>query len=187
MQRCHWSETSDEMRAYHDTFWGTPIHDDQALFAKLILDMNQAGLSWATILKKTANFYEAYANFDIQQVAAFDQEKFLELMNNPGIIRNRLKVQAAIVNAQKVIEIQAEFGSFDSYIWSFTNGKVEQHHIVTEQDIPTRNDLSDRMSKDMKRRGMKFIGTTTIYAYLQAIGVINDHAQACFRYAALLD
>lgn len=186
VERCEWGESSPAMMQYHDESWGVPLHDDQALFAKLILDMNQAGLSWATILKKSDNFYRAYEGLVIERVAAFDEEKYQALLTDSGIIRNRLKIRAAIVNAQKVQQIQVEFGSFDQYIWSFTAGQVVQHHIANIADVPASNALSDEISKDMKKRGMKFIGSTTIYAYLQAIGVINDHLQTCFRYRELV-
>lgn len=183
--RCNWCQSSDKMMAYHDNYWGTPTHGDQELFAKLVLDMNQAGLSWNTILNKMESFYEAYDDFDIETVANYDAVKFDELLSNPGIIRNKLKVAAATNNAQKVLEIQKEFGSFDAYIWSFTDGKVEQHEISDESEIPATNELSDQMSKDMKKRDFKFTGSTVIYAYLQAIGVINDHAKYCFKYDEL--
>jgi DNA-3-methyladenine glycosylase I len=183
--RCSWCLNSEKMIHYHDTFWGKPLHNDQELFAKLILDMNQAGLSWNTILNKQENFYAAFDSFDIEKVAKYDEAKYDELMQNAGIIRNKLKIRAAINNAQKVLEIQREFGSFDAYIWSFTQGKVQQHAISDESEVPATNELSDKMSKDMKKRGFKFTGSTVIYAYLQAIGVINDHADYCFRQADL--
>jgi DNA-3-methyladenine glycosylase I len=184
--RCGWCLSSEKMMHYHDSFWGTPLHVDQELFAKLVLDMNQAGLSWATILNKTENFYAAFDNFDIQKVAAYDEEKFAALMQDAGIIRNRLKIAAAIHNAARVLEVQEEYGSFDAYIWSFVDGKVQQHRIKDEADIPASDALSDRLSKDLKKRGFKFVGTTVVYAYLQAIGVVNDHADYCFRYKELV-
>lgn len=186
-ERCNWCLSSEKMMAYHDQYWGKPLHGDQELFAKLVLDMNQAGLSWSTILNKQENFYAAFDNFDIKKVAAYDEAKEAELLGNAGIIRNKLKVKAAINNAQKVLEIQKEFGSFDAYIWGFTAGKVLQHKIADESQVPTTNELSDKISKDLKKRGFKFTGSTVIYAYLQAIGVINDHAAYCFRQAELLD
>lgn len=185
--RCQWCLSSEKMIHYHDTFWGSPLHDDQELFAKLVLDMNQAGLSWSTILNKQENFYEAFDNFNIEKVANYDEIKFDELIQNAGIIRNKLKIRAAINNAQKVLEIQKEFGSFDAYIWSFTGGKVCQNKVDDESKVLATNQLSDTMSKDMKKRGFKFVGSTIIYAYLQAIGVINDHVASCFRYKELLD
>lgn len=180
-KRCKWCLSSDKMIHYHDTYWGVPVHDDQELFAKLILDMNQAGLSWSTVLNKIESFYEAYDQFDIAKVASYGKEKEEELRQNPGIIRNKLKIAAAINNAQSIRGIQEEFGSFNAYIWSFTKGQVLQHKVTDESQVPASNDLSEAMSKDMKKRGMKFVGPTIIYAYLQAIGVINDHAEYCFR------
>lgn len=170
---------------YHDTYWGTPLHDDRELFAKLVLDLNQAGLSWNTILNKSENFYAAFDNFEIAKVAQYDQNKVDDLLQNAGIIRNKLKINAAIVNAQKVLEIQQEFGSFESYLWSFVNGKTLQHHIADESKTPASDELSDKISREMKKRGFKFTGTTVIYAYLQAIGIINDHVVSCFRYKEL--
>lgn len=187
LRRCNWCLSTDKMIHYHDTYWGVPLHNDQELFAKLVLDLNQAGLSWATILNKQENFYEAFDNFEIEKVAVYDENKEQELLQNAGIIRNKLKVKAAIVNAQKVLEIQKEFGSFNKYIWSFTDGKVLQHQINDESEIPATNELSDKMSKDMKKRGFKFTGSTVIYAFLQAVGVINDHADYCYRQAELMD
>lgn len=187
LRRCNWCLSTDKMIHYHDTYWGVPLHNDQELFAKLVLDLNQAGLSWATILNKQENFYEAFDNFEIEKVAVYDEKKEQELLQNAGIIRNKLKVKAAIVNAQKVLEIQKEFGSFNKYIWSFTDGKVLQHQVNDESEIPATNELSDKMSKDMKKRGFKFTGSTVIYAFLQAVGVINDHADYCYRQAELMD
>ncbi|MCT1174598.1 DNA-3-methyladenine glycosylase I [Lactococcus lactis] len=187
LRRCNWCLSTDKMIHYHDTYWGVPLHNDQELFAKLVLDLNQAGLSWATILNKQENFYEAFDNFEIEKVAVYDENKEQELLQNAGIIRNKLKVKAAIVNAQKVLEIQKEFGSFNKYIWSFTDGKVLQHRVNDESEIPATNELSDKMSKDMKKRGFKFTGSTVIYAFLQAVGVINDHADYCYRQAELMD
>ncbi|GBG97241.1 DNA-3-methyladenine glycosylase I [Lactococcus termiticola] len=184
-ERCKWCLSSDKMMQYHDEYWGKPVHDDQELFAKLVLDLNQAGLSWNTILNKMENFYAAFDGFDIEKVARYDEAKYESLMQDAGIIRNKLKIRAAINNAQRVLEIQKAFGSFDAYIWSFVDGKSIQHKISDEAEVPASNELSDRMSKDMKKRGFKFVGTTVIYAYLQAIGVINDHADYCFRNAEL--
>lgn len=187
LRRCNWCLSTDKMIHYHDTYWGVPLHNNQELFAKLVLDLNQAGLSWATILNKQENFYEAFDNFEIEKIAVYDENKEQELLQNAGIIRNKLKVKAAIVNAQKVLEIQKEFGSFNKYIWSFTDGKVLQHQVNDESEIPATNELSDKMSKDMKKRGFKFTGSTVIYAFLQAVGVINDHADYCYRQAELMD
>lgn len=184
-QRCACCQSSEKMIHYHDTFWGSPLHDDQELFAKLILDINQAGLSWKTILNKQENFYAAFDDFDIEKVAAYDEQKVETLMQDAGIIRNRMKINAAIANAKLVLKIQKEWGSFDAYIWSFTEGQVEQYHIIDEAMVPATNELSDRMGKAMKKRGFKFTGSPVIYAYLQAIGVINDHVESCFRMSEL--
>ena len=185
-KRCKWCLSSEKMIHYHDTYWGTPVHDDQELFAKLVLDMNQAGLSWSTILTKQESFYEAYDQFEIEKVASYSKEKEEALRQEAGIIRNKLKIAAAVNNAQKVLELQKEFGSFDKYIWSFSKGQVLQHQITDESQVPVNNAFAEAMSKDMKKRGMKFVGPTIIYAYLQAIGVINDHADYCFRNKELL-
>ncbi|MFV0556242.1 MAG: DNA-3-methyladenine glycosylase I [Lactovum sp.] len=184
-KRCQWCQSSEKMMEYHDNYWGSPVHDDQELYAKLVLDLNQAGLSWKTILNKTENFYEAYDQFDIKKVANYTEEDRERLIQNSGIIRNKLKINAAIINAQKVLEIQKEFGTFDAYLWKFVDGKSVQHHIKDETKVPASDDLSDKISKDMKKRGFKFTGTTVIYAYLQAVGIINDHVESCFRYQEL--
>ncbi len=183
--RCDWCLSSENMMQYHDTFWGTPLHDDQELYAKLVLDLNQAGLSWNTILNKTENFYAAFDKFNIEKVAKYDDTDRERLIQNEGIIRNKLKVNAAIVNAQKVLAIQKEFGSFDAYLWGFVNRKVVENHLSDEASRPASTELSDRISKDMKKRGFKFTGTTVIYAYLQAVGIVNDHLTSCFRYQEL--
>lgn len=171
-QRCVWAQVNERMNVYHDTIWGVPIYDDQRLFRKLILDINQAGLNWQTILNKEAYFDEAFDGFEIEKVALYDDKKIEELLNNPGIIRNRRKIEATIHNAQKVIEIQQEFGSFSDYLWGFNN----------QNEILTTNELSDRITKALKKRGFKFIESTIIYAFLEAVGVINDHVTTCFRY-----
>lgn len=185
-ERCIWCLSSEKMIEYHDSFWGMPLHNDRELFAKLVLDINQAGLSWSTILNKQENFYHAFENFEIAKVANYGNEEFSRLKVDAGIIRNTQKIWAAIHNAQCVQEIQREFGSFDAYIWNFVEGKPIQHHINTESEIPASDELSDRVSKNLKSRGFKFVGTTIIYAYLQAIGVINDHVKNCFRYKELV-
>lgn len=181
-KRCSWAEDNEKMKHYHDTVWGVPIHDDQRLFRKLILDINQAGLSWQTILNKENHFDAAFDNFDIKKVADYDERKIEELLNDPGIIRNRRKIEAAIHNAKKIIEIQNEFGSFSSYLWGFNDQKVLKNSYQNQQEIPTTNELSDRITKDLKKRGLKFIGSTIIYAFLEAVGIINDHVTTCFRY-----
>ncbi|MFV0560518.1 MAG: DNA-3-methyladenine glycosylase I [Enterococcus sp.] len=180
--RCPWANGTPNMQAYHDTIWGVPEHDDQQLFRKLVLDMNQAGLSWQTILNKIQTFDEAYEGFAIHRVAQFDAEKIEELMQNPGVIRNRRKIEAAITNAQQVQLIQQEFGSFSDYLWQFTNFQVVNGAYQTQEEVPTTSNLSDALAKDLKKRGFKFVGSTTIYAFLEAVGVINDHLTSCFRH-----
>jgi len=179
--RCGWCLSDPIYVAYHDNEWGTPVHDDKVLFEFLILESFQAGLSWITILKKRENFRKAFANFDVKKVAKFDQKKFDELMQNEGIIRNRLKIAAAINNAQHFMEIQKEFGSFDKYVWSFTGGKPLVNSRKTLRDVPPKTDISDAMSKDMGKRGFKFRGTTICYAFMQAVGIVDDHIEGCFR------
>jgi len=181
-KRCPWAENDEKMSEYHDTVWGTPEHDDQKLFAKLCLDLMQAGLSWRTILYKQENFKKAFDNFHIETVAGYDDRKFDELMRDAGIVRNRLKIHAIINNAGRVLEAQEEFGSFDAYLWGFTQGKAVKNHWKTLEEIPVSSPLSDAISKDLKKRGFKFVGTTIIYAFLQAVGVVNDHLTDCFRY-----
>jgi len=180
--RCTWTGNDEKMIKYHDEVWGKPEHDDQKLFAKLCLDLMQAGLMWRTILYKQENFYKAFNDFHIETVAGYDEAKFYELMQDAEIVRNRLKIRAIINNAARVMEIQKEFGSFDVYIWSFTNGKTIKNKWKTLNEVPASTELSDAMSKDMKERGFRFVGTTIVYAFLQAIGVINDHLTSCFCY-----
>jgi len=180
--RCPWAENDEKMSAYHDKVWGRPEHDDQKLFAKLSLDLMQAGLSWRTILYKQEAFELAFDNFDLEKVAAYDEEKYEELLNNPGIVRNKLKIRAIINNAIRVMEVQKEFGSFDKYLWSFVDNQPVNKGWTQANQVPASTPLSDAISKDLKKRGFKFVGTTIIYAYLQAIGVINDHLTTCFCY-----
>jgi len=183
--RCPWPDNDEKMIKYHDEVWGVPVHDDQMLFAKLSLDLMQAGLMWRTILHKWDNFFEAFDNFDIETVAKYGEAKFEELMQNAGIVRNRLKIRAIINNAQRVLEIQREFGNFSKYLWAFTNGKTLQNNIKTFDEIPAKTSLSDAISKDLLKRGFKFVGSTIIYAFMQAIGMVNDHMVDCFRHAEL--
>jgi len=180
--RCPWAENDVKMSKYHDEVWSVPEHDDRKLFAKLCLDSMQAGLTWRTILYKQENFEKAFDNFHIKTVADYDETKYNELMQNAGIVRNQLKIRAIINNANRVLEIQKEFGSFDAYLWGFTEGKVIKNQWKTIDEIPASSPLSDTISKDLKKRGFKFVGTTIIYAYLQAVGVINDHLTNCFCY-----
>jgi len=181
--RCPWADGDEKMAQYHDEVWGVPVHDDQKLFAKLSLDLMQAGLMWRTILYKQDGFYRAFDGFHIETVAGYDEIKYEELMQDAGIVRNQLKIRAIINNAARIMEIQKEFGSFDAYIWSFTNGNVIKNRWQAIDEIPASTPLSDAISKDMKKRGFKFVGTTIIYAFLQAVGVVNDHLTSCFRYS----
>ena len=184
-KRCDWSfgtdrlHQSEKMLAYHDTRWGKPEHRDRELFAMLILELMQAGVSWALILNKEEAFRKAFDGFDPKLVAAYDEARVEELMQTPGIIRNRNKIKAAITNAQAFLQVEAEFGSFDWYIWSFTNGQVVDHHLKTVQEMPAKDALSEQVSADLKRRGFNFVGPVIVYSYLQAIGVINDHLEDC--------
>ena len=180
MKRCFWvDENSEIYTKYHDEEWGIPKHDDHELFELLILESFQAGLSWITILKKRENFKKAFDNFDIQKVANYNNEKIAELLSNTGIIRSKNKILSAINNAKIFMQIQKDFGSFANYIWSFTDNKVLKN---TTGKIITSSSLSDEISKDLKKRGMKYVGTVIIYSYLQAIGIIDDHDQNCFKY-----
>ena len=180
--RCPWADNDEKMAKYHDEVWGVPVHDDQKLFAKLSLDLMQAGLNWRTILYKQENFEKAFDHFHIETVAKYDEAKFDELMRDAGIVRNRLKIRAIINNASRVMEIQKEFGGFDAYLWSFTKGSAVMNQWQTLSEIPASSPLSDAISKDLKKRGFRFVGTTIIYAFLQAVGVINDHLTSCFCY-----
>lgn len=182
--RCLWCEnTFEEYVSYHDEEWGVPVHDDQKQFEFLTLESAQAGLSWSTILKKREGYRQAFANFEVQKVARFDEQKIQQLLNNSGIVRNELKIRSAINNARRFIEIQEEFGSFDTYIWSFVEGEPIQNNWKNHEDVPVTTPLSDRFSKDLKKRGFKFVGSTTMYAHLQAAGLVNDHLASCFRHA----
>jgi DNA-3-methyladenine glycosylase I len=178
--RCVWAGDDPTYRAYHDCEWGVPLHDDRALFEFLILEGAQAGLSWLTILRKRENYRAAFDDFDATRIALYDAHKIESLLANAGIVRNRLKVAAAVVNAQKFLEVQAEYGSFDAYLWQFVGGKPRQN--AWRGAIPASTAESDKMSKDLKRRGFKFVGTTICYALMQATGMINDHSVDCFRH-----
>ncbi len=188
MNRCPWSEQNGELYIkYHDEEWGVPVHDDIKHFEFLVLEINQAGLSWKTVLAKRDNYKKAYDNFNPITVAKYDEENVTQLLNNVGIIRNRRKIEASIENAKQFLEIQREFGSFDRYIWRFVNNKPVVSSWKYDQDIPSKTILSDTISNDLKRRGFKFIGSTIIYAHLQATGIVNDHTIDCFRYKQLVD
>jgi DNA-3-methyladenine glycosylase I len=180
--RCAWSASDPLYIAYHDTEWGVPIHDDQQLFEFLVLEGAQAGLSWITILRKRDAFRRAFNQFDPVKVAAYDDAKIAALMNDPGIIRNRVKINAAIGNARAFLKVQEEFGSFDTYIWQFVNGKPIQNQWHSLNEIPAKTNESEAMSKDLIKRGFKFVGPTICYAHMQATGMVNDHTTDCFRY-----
>jgi len=181
--RCAWVDSNSEIYIkYHDKEWGIPVYDDKKLFEMLILEGAQAGLNWITILNKRENYRKAFDNFDYKKIAKYDDEKFEELIQNSGIIRNRLKIKSAIKNAQVFIKIQKEFGSFDKYIWGFVDFKPIKNHFKTISDLPAKTELSERISKDLKKRGMTFVGPTIIYAFMQAIGIANDHTKDCFMY-----
>ncbi|MFH1850744.1 MAG: DNA-3-methyladenine glycosylase I [Candidatus Neomarinimicrobiota bacterium] len=183
--RCAWPGTNTLMVEYHDQEWGTPLHDDRKLFEFLVLDAFQAGLSWSTILNKRENFRAALDNFDPEKIARYDENKIQELLNNPGIIRNKLKVRSTVSNARGFLDIQSEYGSFDKYIWQFTGGKPIINHWQTMREIPVSTAESDAMSKDLIKRGFKFVGTTICYAFMQAAGMVNDHTVDCFRHREL--
>ena len=180
-KRCTWvTSEGDLYKEYHDKEWGTPVHDDRHLFEMLILEGAQAGLSWLTVLKKRQNYKKAFDNFEVEKVAQYEEGKIQSLLNDEGIIRNKLKIRSAIRNAKVFIEIQKEFGSFDRYIWGFVNNKPIQNKFKTSSEIPAKTELSDLISKDLKKRGMNFVGSTIIYAFLQAVGIVNDHEVGCF-------
>ncbi len=181
-KRCSWSTKDPLYIQYHDEEWGVPVHDDGKLFEFLILEGVQAGLSWLTVLRKRENYRKAYDDFDVRKVAAYGQDKIDKLMNNEGLIRNKLKILASINNAKCFIEVQKEFGSFDRYIWGFIDGKPIVNHCESLSQIPATSPVSDEISKDMKKRGFKFVGSTIIYAHMQATGMVNDHFTSCFRH-----
>lgn len=184
--RCEWAKNPLAIQ-YHDTEWGVPTHDERELFELLVLEGAQAGLSWDTVLKKRDSYRKAFNNFDVKKVAAYNERKQQELLNNPGIIRNKLKVASAVRNAQAFIAVQQTFGSFDAYIWSFTSNTPLNTKRETIADIPASTVFSDKISKDLKKRGFNFVGTTIIYAYLQSIGIVNDHPVSCFRHKEIVD
>lgn len=181
MTRCRWCLGDALYMTYHDEEWGVPVHDDRKHFEFLVLESAQAGLNWLTILKKRENYRLAYDNFDPHAVARYGDEKVSELLQNTGIIRNRLKIEASINNARRFLEIQRDFDSFDTYIWSFVGGEPVVNSYESVTDIPATSELSDRISKDLKMRGFKFLGSVTVYSHIQATGLVNDHINACFR------
>ena len=180
--KCGWCEGDELYEAYHDLEWGVPTKDDDTLFEFLILETFQAGLSWITVLKKRENFRKAFDQFDYKKIAKYDQKKKDALLQDAGIIRNKLKVNATVTNAQAYIEIQKEFSSFSDYLWGYVNDKPIKNKIKNYKDAPANTPLSDALSKDLKKRGFKFVGSTVVYAFMQAIGMVNDHEVSCFRY-----
>lgn len=178
--RCSWCEKDDLYRAYHDNEWGKPVYNDETIFEFLVLESFQAGLSWYTILKKRENFKLAFDDFNYRKIAEYTAEKTEELMHSPGIIRNRLKILATVNNAKRFLEVQKEFGTFSEYIWSFVNGKPIINHPKTLKDVPATSEISDALAKDLKKRGFKFLGSTVVYAYMQATGMVNDHLVDCW-------
>ncbi|KJS09951.1 MAG: DNA-3-methyladenine glycosylase [Gammaproteobacteria bacterium BRH_c0] len=184
--RCPWSDTDALYRHYHDTEWGVPCYDDHKLFEFLVLESAQAGLSWITVLRKRDNYRKAFSDFDAQKVARYNNRSVERLMKNAGIVRNRQKIEAAISNARLFLEIQGEHGSFANYFWQFSDGKPVVNHFHTMQEVPATTALSDTISKDMKKRGFRFFGSTICYAHMQAVGMVNDHLVSCFRHRDLL-
>lgn len=185
INRCDWCGTDPLYVQYHDTEWGVPVHDDRTHFEFLLLDGAQAGLSWITILRKRENYRAAFDGFDPAKIARYDDAKIAELLANPGIVRNRQKINSAVKNARAFLAVQAEFGSFDAYIWQFTDGRIIQNAWRTMADVPALTRESEAMSRDLKRRGFNFVGPTICYAYMQSAGMVNDHIVSCFRHAAL--
>ncbi len=182
MKRCEWANASVLGQEYHDKEWGRPVHDDRLLFELLILEGAQAGLGWSTILKKREGYRKAFDNFQATKIARYSEKKISDLLSNPEIVRNKLKVNAAVLNARAYLDIQNEFGSFDSYVWKFVGGKTIHNSWKKLSQIPTSSPESDAMSKDLKRRGFKFVGTTICYAFMQAVGMVNDHTVDCYMY-----
>lgn len=185
MPRCEWADKNELERSYHDNEWGVPIHDDRTLFEFLVLEGAQAGLSWSIILRKREGYRRAFDNFDAREISRYSRADISRLIANPEIIRNRLKIAATITNARAFLQLQKEFGSFDNYIWQFVNGKPIRNSWKKITDIPSSTPESDTMSKDLQKRGFKFVGTTICYAFMQAVGMVNDHVVGCFRYGEL--
>jgi len=183
--RCAWAGNDPLYQIYHDTEWGVPLHDDRLLFEFLVLEGAQAGLSWITILRKREAYRQAFAAFDPPQVASFNDAKIAELLANPGIVRNRLKIASAIANARAFLAVQEQFGSFDAYLWRFVEGRPLQNMWARIAEVPAKTELSDTLSRDLKRRGFNFVGSTICYAFMQAVGMVNDHTTDCFRWKEL--
>jgi len=181
-QRCPWPSEDKLMIKYHDKEWGVPLHNDRKLFEFLILEGFQAGLSWRTILHKRENFRKAFDNFDFNKIAKYNRRKINSLLKNEDIIRNKLKIEAAITNAKAFLQVRKEFGTFDKYIWSFVNGKPIENKFKSLKELPAKTKLSDKISDDLKKRGFKFVGSTIVYAHMQATGMVNDHILRCYRY-----
>src|SRR5215510_6189754 len=181
MERCPWATTEPNI-SYHDEEWGVPVHDDRVLFEFLILEGAQAGLSWDTILRKRDRYREVFDNFDPERIARYDSKKVRELLKDSGIVRNRLKIAATITNARAFLTVQKEFGSFDAYIWRFVSGKPKRNNWAKHNKVPAKTPESDAMSKDLQKRGFRFVGSTICYAFMQAVGMVNDHLTGCFRY-----
>ncbi|MEE9319668.1 MAG: DNA-3-methyladenine glycosylase I [Granulosicoccus sp.] len=186
MKRCEWANSNELETEHHDTEWGVPVHDDRLLFEMLILEGAQSGLSWATILQKRSGYQKAFDNFDAKKISKYSEKRIEKLLQNPGIVRNKLKVNATVVNAKRFLEVQKEQGSFDKYIWSFVGGKPINNKWKKLSDVPSSSPESLSMSKGLKKDGFKFIGPTTCYAYMQAVGMVNDHVISCFRYAEVI-
>ncbi len=180
--RCPWPSDDSLMIKYHDKEWGVPLHNDRKLFEFLILEGFQAGLSWRTVLHKRENFRKAFDNFDFNKVAKYDKRKINSLLKDAGIIRNKLKIEGAITNAKAFIQVRKEFGTFDKYIWGFVNGKPIQNKFKSLKELPAKTELSDKISEDLKKRGFKFVGSTIVYAHMQATGMVNDHIISCYRH-----
>lgn len=188
LNRCAWVPNNNiEYQKYHDEEWGVPVHDDNKLFEMLILEGAQAGLSWEIVLKKRNGYRSSFNNFDIKKCAQMSDEDLEKLMLNPSIIRNRLKIFSVRKNAVAFLKIQAEFGSFDNYIWNYVDGKPIVNNLTSISEVPTKTEISDKISKDLKKRGMSFIGSTIIYAYMQAVGLVNDHTKDCFRFSECIE
>lgn len=184
--RCRWAENGSQIDIeYHDNEWAVPVHSDHKLFEFLLLESAQAGLSWSTVLKKREGYKKAFDKFDYQKVANYDLRKIRQLLEDPSIIRNRLKIQSAVENAKAFIDVRKEFGSFDSYLWGFVGGKPKQNNWRTWTDVPSRSQISDILSKDLKKRGFNFVGSTICYSMMQAVGMVNDHTVNCFRHKEL--
>lgn len=186
-KRCEWCGTDPLYIAYHDHEWGVPVHDDRLLFEFLILEGAQAGLSWLTILKKREGYRKAFHGFDLERVAAYTESDVERLLADAGIVRNRLKIQAAIKNARGILDISAEYGSFDTYLWRYVEGVPRHNAWQSLADVPAKTELSDSMSRDLKKRGFSFVGSTICYAFMQAVGMVNDHTADCFRYGEIRD